>query len=154
MNYQRAISLSIELMATAEAVYLSTVNTSGFPETRAMLNLRNSRQYPSLAALFTADNDGLRTYFTTNTSSLKVNRIEAEPKVCAYYCRPNDWRGLTLWGMMEIITEPELKQKLWQEDWTIYYPGGYTDPDYTIMRLQPTMVKGYHQLQTYQFELR
>jgi len=154
MDHEQAFQLSIDLMKSAETAYFSTVNNNGFPETRAMLNLRNSKQYPDLALFFRGVDATLETYFTTNTLSLKTETIKANPKICVYYCRPSEWRGLMLCGLIEIVSDINIKKKLWQEAWTLYYPQGTIDSDYTILRLKPSLIKGYHQLQSYHFELR
>ena len=45
----------IELMATADAVYLSAFGVDGYPRIRAMLNLRNKLQYPHHVHLYDGD---------------------------------------------------------------------------------------------------
>lgn len=52
-------------------------------------------------------------------------------------------------GRIEVVEEMNIKRALWQEDWTMYYPKGYDDSDYAILRFCPILAKGYHQLQTY-----
>ena len=37
--------LALEIMKEAECVFVSTINDEGFPETRAMNNMRNLEQY-------------------------------------------------------------------------------------------------------------
>lgn len=154
MDDIQAIKLSVNLMSIAEVAYLSTVNSDGFPETRAMLNLRNAKQFPGFVDLFKECESDLVTYFTTNTSSFKVESIRENPKVCMYYCKADEHRGLMLGGVMEFVTDMDIKRALWQDNWTIFFPGGVTDPDYTILRLRPIVAKGYHQMQTYNLELK
>jgi len=152
MNDIQAIKLSVNLMNITEVVYLSTVNSEGFPETRALLNLRNTKQFPGLVNLF--NESSLVTYLTTNTSSLKMKSIMENPKVCLYYCKEDEQRALMLGGVMEIVTDMDIKKALWHDNWTIFFPGGVTDPDYTVLRLRPDVAKGYHQLQNYNLELK
>ena len=45
MDLKELKRTSIELMATAQAVYLTTIGPGGYPYTRAMLNLRNREQF-------------------------------------------------------------------------------------------------------------
>lgn len=146
MNQTEINRLCSELMERSSAVYLTTIEPDGFPQTRAMLNLRNPRQYPDLVNLFSRHRDDFRIYFTTNTSSLKVEQIKANPAVCAYFCIPEEWRGLMVKGYIESESDPGIKNELWQKGWEMYYPGGPTDPDYTILTLRPISGKGYHQL--------
>ncbi|KAF0215947.1 MAG: pyridoxamine 5'-phosphate oxidase-like FMN-binding [Geobacteraceae bacterium] len=153
MNEQEALRLAVELMESAEAAFLTTIDGDGFPQSRAMLNLRNARKFPELIGLFSGHRDDFTVYFTTNTSSPKVVQIRAKPAVSVYYCSPAEWRGLMLGGMMEIVADPGLKKALWQEGWEMYYPDGATDPDYTILRLAPAVAKYYHQMSNCTFGL-
>jgi general stress protein 26 len=111
-----------------------------------MLNLRNSERYPNLVPLFKKHNNDYLVYFTTNASSQKINQIKNNLKVSVYYSKPSEWRGLMLGGTIEIVKEQAIKKSLWQDAWTMYYPGGPTDNDYTILKLTPDVLKLYHQL--------
>jgi len=146
MNEKEAKRLSLELMESTEAVYLTTVDRDGFPQTRAMLNLRRKEQFPRLCQLFKKYQEDFLIFFTTNTSSAKVNHMKENPKVSVYYCKPSEWRGLMLSGEIEIVTNMDIKKALWQDGWEMYYPGGVTDPDYAILSLRPISAKYYHQL--------
>ena len=68
MEQKMAMKLSLELMKTAKAAYLTTIDEHEYPETRAMLNLRNDDRYPGLAEFFSRPMMILP-YFTTNSSS-------------------------------------------------------------------------------------
>lgn len=151
MNEKEAKQISLKLMETADAAYLTTVDSDGFPQTRAMLNLRNKQQYPDLAKLFERHQEDFFGYFTTNTSSLKMEQLKKNLKVSVYYCLPKDWHGLLLSGEMEIVKDPEILAAVWQPGWELYYPGGVHDPDYTVLALQPARAKYYYQLASGQF---
>jgi general stress protein 26 len=153
VDEQKARRLSLDLMTIAEAAFLTTINGEGFPQTRAMLNLRNTGSFPKLSGLFDQHRDDFLIYFTTNTSSSKVEQIKRNPKVSVYYCKPDDWRGLMLGGTIEIVTDPGLRETLWQEGWERYYPGGIDDPDYAILCLCPRLGRYYHSLDVAQFHL-
>jgi general stress protein 26 len=144
---------AIELMETCEAAYLTTIDEKGFPRTRAMLNLKNKKQYPSLAKLFKENNKDFTLYFTTNTSSTKVKHIEKNPKVCIYYCKQNEWHGLMLNGVIELVKDNEIKKKIWQKNWDMYYPGGVNDADYAVLRFKPAYIKGYFKFEQYELKL-
>lgn len=132
-----------ELMETSLAAYLTTLDADGYPRTRAMLNLRHRAQYPRLVALYGGHEDDLLTYFTTNTSSLKVAQIKANPKAAAYYCDPPSFRGLMLGGDLEVIDDATLRHGIWTDGWERYYPGGPDDPDHTVLRLRPQFAEGW-----------
>ena len=138
--------VSQQLIETAEAAYLTTIDADGFPDTRAMLNLRNPAQYPGLAEFFSA-RDPFEVYFTTNTSSRKITCIKRNPKASAYYCQPKSFHGLMLGGLIEIVADAEVKHALWQPGWECYYLLGIDDPDHTVLRLSPKFLRGWHQMQ-------
>lgn len=153
MEIETAIRYSLNLMTVAKAAYLTTIDINEYPETRAMLNLRNADKYPGLTKFFSKYKADLTTYFTTNTSSPKIKRIRENPKACVYYSKPDEWRGLMMAGRLEIVEDAELKKSLWQSNWTMYYPGGVEDPDYAVLRLRPAFLQGYHQFQQYHIDI-
>ncbi len=138
----------LELLETAEAAYLTTIDGDGFPQTRAMFNLRRKEQFPGLGKFFTGQADDFFTIFTTNSSSAKIAHVKANPNVSIYYCIPGEWRSVMLGGKIEISRKEELMKAIWQKGWETYYPGGVLDPDHTLLVLHPTTVKYYHQLTT------
>jgi len=146
MNQKEAIEKALDLMETAEAAYLSTVDDSGYPQTRAMLNLRNAEKYPVLEKVFQEHLHDFLVYFTTNTSSEKMVQIAHDPRVSVYYSIPGEWRGLMLGGRVSVVRDMDVKKSLWQPAWEMYYHGGPPDPDYTILSLAPTIAKLYHQM--------
>ena len=146
MDMNDLASHARDLLEIAEAVYVTTVDRHGRPQTRAMFNLKNRVQFPGLRSFFDDSCLAYETWFTTNTSSGKVGDLVGNRAVSAYYCWPNQFRGLMLGGDMEIIADPGEKARIWQDGWELYYPLGAVDPDYTVLRLRPTQVKYYHQL--------
>ncbi len=154
MDEKDAKKLSLELMEIAEAAYVTTIAPDGFPQTRAMFNLRRKEQFPKLTDLFEKHKDDVLVYLTTNTSSSKIAHIKKNPKVSIYYCRPSEWRGLMLGGEVEIVTDKAIKEAIWQKEWEMYYPGGPHDPDHTVLRLLPMFARYYHQLNFANFSFR
>jgi len=135
--------LSLKLMATSKAAYLTTIDEKGFPHTRAMTNLRNKIQKPNLTSLFSGHVEDYLILFSTNTSSTKVRHVKSNPKVSVYYSDPEKWQGVMFGGEIEIAADVKLKQAIWDDGMKKYYPGGYDDPDHTVLRLHPRMVKGW-----------
>lgn len=154
MDKEEAKRLSRDLRETAEAAYVTTIDPDGYPQTRAMFNLRRKEQFPGLAALFKGHQNDFLVYFTTNTSSPKMAHVKKNPKVAVYYCRAGEFRGLMLSGEMEIVTDRAEKEQVWQKGWEMYYPGGVHDPDHTVLRLRPMAAKYYHQLDSFYFDLK
>ncbi|MCP4137552.1 MAG: pyridoxamine 5'-phosphate oxidase family protein [bacterium] len=151
MNLEEAKKSSLQLMEIAEVACLTTIDPEGFPETRAMFNLRRKEQFPGLAQFFFSQPEDFCIYFTTNTSSSKISHIQQNSAVSVYYSKPDQWRGLMLKGSIEIISHINLKKDIWQDGWELYYPNGYSDSDYSLLRLLPKIAKYYHQLEVAEF---
>lgn len=141
----------LELMKTTPVAIVTTIDPEGFPQTRAMFNLHNRVQFPSLENFFNAVDD-FSVYLTTNTSSAKVAHIRTNPKTSIYFCNPSEFQGLMLSGEMSVETDKAIKEALWQEGWTMYYPGGVHDPDHTVLCLRPAIVRYYRRLSTFTFQ--
>ena len=153
MDKEELKNVSINLMDSAEAAFLTTIDENGYPNTRAMLNLRNKEQYLSLVNLFKQHQEDMLIYFTTNTSSDKVKQIRENPVVSVYYCIPKQFHGLMLAGNIEIVDNNSIKKRLWQDGWEMYYPKGYNDADHTILRLAPMFAKGWYNSARFEFRL-
>lgn len=154
MDENVARKMSLDLLETAEAAYVSTIGPDGYPQIRAMFNLRRKEQFPGLAGLFDDHKDDFSVYFTTNTSSPKIKHIIENPKAAVYYCKATEFRGLMLSGKIEIVTDRSEKGRVWQKGWELYYPGGVHDPDHTVLRLRPVTAKYYHQLDSFHFDFK
>ena len=143
---------AVELMETAPGIYLATINDDGYPYIRCLFNLRNKEQFPQLAEFFRKQEDFL-TFFSTNTSSKKLEQIRTNPAVSVYYCRPEEFFGLMFSGEIEIIEDFSIKKALWIDGWERYYPTGVEDPDYTVLRLRPVLARGWFQSGKFEFSL-
>ena len=150
MKNKEALNIIKELFERSEiCCYLTTLNNENLPETRAMMNLRNISLYPDLVNFFKKHEDDFSIYFSTNTFSPKISQIKNNPNVCVYYSKPDEYKGCMLCGKINIVTDQSIKNSIWQDNWTMYYPGGPTDVDYTILELKPTSLKVYSQLSTF-----
>ena len=58
-----------------------------------------------------------------------------------------------LGGDIEIVQDPGLKARLWQEGWSLYYPSGPEGPEYGILRLKPVIAKGWYQAGPFELKL-
>ncbi|MBN1410312.1 MAG: pyridoxamine 5'-phosphate oxidase family protein [Spirochaetales bacterium] len=143
----------LNLMKTAKACFLSSINQDGTSEIRALLNLRNSGMYPSLKELFERHDGDFLIYLSTNTSSAKVAQVKDNPNIALYYCNPENFQGVMFTGRAELVHDPSVKKALWQKDWNTYYPQGIDDPDYTVIRLKPEYLKAYGNLSTFSIRL-
>lgn len=109
------------LIAKRKTAYVSSVDEAGFPNTKAMLPPRKMVGIKEF-------------YFTTNTSSMRVEQFRKNSKACLYFADTRFFRGVMLKGDMEVLTDSEIKHECWNTGDTMYYPGGVDDPDYCILK--------------------
>ena len=152
MNKKEIIQFAIQLMNTTEVAYFTTVS-NGVPYTRALENLRNEKKFPKASKMFTGHRNDLLVYFSTHTSSTQVKQIQKNPAVSAYYCKPKEYLGVMLGGLVKIIIDQNIKEGLWEEGWERYYPEGVKDEDYTVLHLLPKHIRGWNQNQTFVLDL-
>jgi general stress protein 26 len=150
MNVQQ---ICLDLMRTTPACDLTTIDREGFPHTTAMLNLRSAREYPALIKLHEESDNAFAVYMTTSMQSNKMAYMQANPKVSVYFCDPNTAIGFMLGGEIEIITDQNLKNRVWQKGWTMYYPNGPQGLEYGVIRLKPRVVKGWCRNQTFEIQV-
>lgn len=153
MDNKQVKKESLELMERSKAAYLTTIDQEGKPITRAMFNLRNKEQFPELSKLFLNQKNQFLVYISTNTSSSKISHIKKNSAINVYFCDPDDFKGVMLGGDAEIIEDMKIKQNVWLEWWTRYYPEGLNDPDYTLLRLNPKTLRYYYRLDQIKLDL-
>ena len=151
MDEKEVRKTSLELMESSKAAYLTTIDSEGYPITRAVFNLRNKEQFPELSEFFSEQDNKFVIYISTNTSSSKIDHIQKNPKISVYFCEPEDFKGIMFGGEAETIDDIEIKQKLWLDWWTKYYTKGLEDPDYTLLKLIPKTARFYYKLNKVQF---
>lgn len=143
---------AISIIMKSKAAYLATIDGEGKPEIRALLNLPNPKKYKKLEGkALLRDGETVTMYFTTNTSSQKVQRIRNNANVALYFCDPAAFQGICASGTMEEVTDQELKESFWQRGWTMYYPKGKTDPDYTLLKFTSSKLEGWYNFGTHVF---
>ncbi|MFW9965649.1 MAG: pyridoxamine 5'-phosphate oxidase family protein [Candidatus Thorarchaeota archaeon] len=150
-DYER--QLCIRLLDKAWPAYLTTIDRGGYPQIRAMFNLRNKEKFPKLTSFFSGQNDDFFVIFSTNTSSTKIEDIRVNPKASVYYCIPDESRGAMFGGTIEILTDVAIKQAIWHDGWEKYYLSGYDDPDHTVLKFHSRIAKGWDQSRTFRIEL-
>lgn len=153
LNVEEAKKSGLKLMEESKAAYLTTIDSDGFPLTRAMFNLRNKEQFPEFSEFFKKQQNLFSIYISTNTSSNKVTHLSKNHKMCVYFCDAEDFKGFMLGGLVEVVDDIEIKKAIWLDWWTKYYPEGLEDPDYTLLRLEPKNARFYYKLNQVNFEL-
>ena len=152
MELEEAKKISLELVELSKAAYLTTIDSEGFPITRAMFNLRNKEQFPEFSDFFANQEHEFMIFISTNTASSKIEHIKNNPKISVYYCDPENFKGVMFGGEVEEIDDMEIKRKIWLDWWTRYYPKGLEDPDYSLLRLNPKQARFYYKLQQVKFD--
>ncbi len=113
--------------------------------------------YPSQKAMFAPRRiDGnTEFYFSTNTSSQKVEYFSKNPKASIYFYHQGKFKytGILLKGTMEILTDLESKKSIWKSTDTLYYHLGVTDPDYCVLKFTAKSGRIYEDLKTEDFLL-
>lgn len=115
---------------------ISSVDSEGFPNTKAMLSPRKM--------------DGNDFYFSTNTSSMRIAQYNANEKACIYFYKRGLFRymGVMLTGTMQVLMEQSIKDEIWHTGDTIFYKEGKTDPDYCILKFSALKCRVYKDLKT------
>ncbi len=122
---------TIEKMIDGTGVsIISSVDESGFPNTKAMLPPRKRNGITEF-------------YFTTNTSSMRVKQYELNDKACVYFFDKRFFRGIMFTGKMEVLYDQKIKDMIWQDGDTMYYPLGVTDPDYCVLKFSAKQMRIY-----------
>lgn len=144
----------LNLMETADAIYLSTNGGDGYPHTRMMSNLRNKEENPGAAEVIAKkEKDDFKIYFVTSKSSPKMQHIRANTKVSAYFCNPKEIQTLMLAGEVGQVNDLEFKRKIWQDEWKIHWPKGPEDPELTVIKLLPSFARGLFKEGPFEFKI-
>ena len=134
---EKTIGNIIDKQSTA---FISSVDENGFPNTKAMLAPRKRV--------------GIREFwFTTNTSSMRVTQLLKNEKSCIYFCDKRFFKGVMLKGKMEILTDQQSKDMIWQFGDTMYYPLGVTDPDYCVLKFTAEEGRYYSNFKSEDFNI-
>jgi general stress protein 26 len=104
---------------------LLTTVTEGKPRCRTMQTARIE--------------DDFTIWFATYGQSGKVDQIRANASVCVSYYIPGI--DLNVYGEATLLADQQLKDELWQDDWRKHFSGGKTDPNYLVIKVDPTRVE-------------
>ena len=122
--------------------FICSVDDGGCPNVKAMLRPRKRV--------------GLKEfYFSTNTSSMRVNQYKKNPNASIYFYHKGliKYVGVMLKGKMDILTDQKTKDIIWRKGDTMFYKKGVTDPDYCVLKFAATSGRYYCDLNTENFEV-
>jgi general stress protein 26 len=96
---------------------------------------------PRLRPIAPARTDGFTVYIANLRTYGKTSEIEANPRVeLCYLDGHHDQVRIT--GTAEVITDPKLKQEIWDSSPYIHkYIGEVENPDFILYRVVPTRVR-------------
>ena len=75
-------------------------------------------------------------YFATSIESPKVKEIEADPKAMITFQGSSQFAYLQ--GTMTVVRDRALIDRLWQEMWRAWFPGGKDDPSLCLLKFTST----------------
>jgi Uncharacterized stress protein (general stress protein 26) len=120
---------------------ISSVDSDGFPNTKAMLKVRKR--------------EGIRYfYFSTNTSSLRVQQYLKNNKACIYFYDSRFFRGVMLKGTMEVLQDAKTKKSIWKTGDKLYYSKGINDPDYSVLKFTALNGRFYSDFKSENFNIQ
>lgn len=95
-------------------------------------------------------------YFSTNTSSMSVRQYKNNSNASIYFYHKGFMKyvGVMLKGKMEVLTDQETKNMIWEKGDTIFYKKGVTDPDYCVLKFTATSGRYYCDLKTESFDIK
>ena len=122
-----------EVVTRAEKIVISKTDyIGGGMEGYCALALIDEDGYPSASTLSISKADGIKWLtFLSGLGSNKVKRINKCNR--GSVCINSSTYNITLVGTLEVLTEPDIKNKMWQEPLGNMYSGP-DDPEYCVIR--------------------
>ncbi|MCL1839939.1 pyridoxamine 5'-phosphate oxidase family protein [Candidatus Saccharibacteria bacterium] len=112
---------ALKVIKSANLAYAGAIDEKGYPTVKAM---NWNKKYFETPNTF---------YFASNHGSLRAKLWQKNPKATLYFNK--GFHGVMLWGKMEVLDTPQLRQKLWTPlSNFVYRNGGKNDPDYCILK--------------------
>jgi len=144
-------SKALELTMRERFVYVTTLDETGFPETRVMFNLLKTRGKALSSGAAKVPSE-FASYLGTNTSSRKVSQTRKDSRVCLYYSDNKGFYGCMVRGYVSEVIDPAIKKAIWMPSWNVYYPGGFDGGDFSLLYFKPEHIRFYHGLAVHEFD--
>ncbi len=122
--------------------FISSIDNENYPNIKAILKPRKR--------------NGLKEfYFSTNTSSMRVKQYQNNSNASIYFYHKGliKYVGVMLKGKMEVLTDQETKNMIWEKGDTMFYKKGVTDLDYCVLKFTATSGRYYCDLKTENFDI-
>ena len=78
---------------------------------------------------------GAEAYFITDARSPKAAEIEAHPDVLVTFQSSSEFA--TLYGTAAVVRDRAHVERLWNEAWRVWFPGGKDDPNLVLISVTP-----------------
>lgn len=72
-------------------------------------------------------------YFSTSIKSPKIAEIEADPQVLITFQGRNEFASIE--GTATVVRDRALIDRLWTEDWRLWFPKGKDDPTLCLLKV-------------------
>lgn len=72
-------------------------------------------------------------YFSTSLESPKIAEIEANPEVLVTFQSRAEFA--TIQGRATVVRDPAEIDRLWSEDWRVWFPKGKDDPNLCLLKV-------------------
>jgi general stress protein 26 len=82
-----------------------------------------------------SQHDGGKLYFSTSIDSPKVQEMAASPEVVVTLQDSRLYVSIS--GTAQISRDTALIERLWNEPWRVWFPGGKSDPSLSIVMVTP-----------------
>ena len=116
------------------------------------LGNKDEQGNPQIKAMILTENEGLKTFwFCSNTSSKRVSQIQNDGNTCLYFY--NNFEGVMLRGFAEVSYDDDKRKSFWHDNMLVYYPNGYTDPDFALIKFTASSANYYCNLKNEDFEI-
>lgn len=115
---------AMSLIEESKTVFLVTAGEGGRPDARAMASIGS---------------EGLKVvWMATCKLSDKCSQLAKNP-ASMIFCASDaedmaNYLELRLWGNTEILDDPATRERMWREQYSMYFPGGKDDPDYCVLK--------------------
>lgn len=119
---------------------ISSADIDGFPNSNAMFPPRKCEGIKHI-------------YFTTNTSSMRVQQYSGNPKACVYFFGKRFFKGGMLKGTMEVLTDAKSKKMIWRDSDEMDYQKGTTAPDFCVLKFTSQNSRCYSSFKSENFEV-
>jgi general stress protein 26 len=83
------------------------------------------------------DRDADLIFFVTDVHSAKEDEIEAAPDVGLVIFDPKDKAYLSITGRARVMRDAAKMKAVWRKTDELWWPGGPTDPNVCLMRIEP-----------------